>query len=40
VLHGGDGAAAVIQKACMQGVSTRSVNNSVRTMGMNGISKS
>ena len=30
----------MIQKACVQGVSTRSVNDLVRAMGMDGISKS
>ena len=31
---------AVIQEACIQGVSTRSVDNLVQAMGMSGISKS
>ena len=32
--------AAVIQEACIQGVSTRSVDDLVQAMGMSGISKS
>ncbi len=31
---------AVIQEACIQGVSTRSVDDLVQAMGMSGISKS
>ena len=31
---------AVIQEACIQGISTRSVDDLVRAMGMKGISKS
>lgn len=31
---------AVIQKACVQGISTRSVDDLVKAMGMSGISKS
>ena len=31
---------AVIQEACIQGVSTRSVDDLVKTMGMTGVSKS
>lgn len=31
---------AVIQEACVQGVSTRSVDDLVKAMGMSGISKS
>ena len=31
---------AVIQEACIQGISTRSVDDPVKAMGMSGISKS
>ncbi|EWY40861.1 hypothetical protein N825_33565 [Skermanella stibiiresistens SB22] len=37
---GGEGAAAVIREAYIQGVSTRSVDDLVKAMGMSGISKS
>jgi putative transposase len=37
--HGGEGATAVIQETCIQGVLTRSVDDLVKAMGMSGLSK-